>query len=101
MILRSQIISNLDRIPELSEELLDLLFHDEVDSDEGGVVSLVAIGIVPHTPENHFIQSSLALNLLIKTFHICCFDTRHSSAVAARLVSLSGAELLASEWRQF
>ena len=94
MILRSHIISNLDRIPELIDELLDLLFHDE-DSDEGGVDSLVAIGIVPHTPEIHSIKSSS-----LHSFHFCCCDTPHSSAVAARLVRFSGAVLLASEWRQ-
>ena len=101
MILRSH-ISHLDRIPELSDELLDLLFQ-EVDSEVWDAVdSLVAIGIVPHTPEIHSIKSSLTLNLLIKLFHFCCCDTRHSSAVAARLVSLSGADgATASEWRQF
>ena len=76
-------VSNLDRIPELSDELLDLFFHEvKVDSDDDGGDSLVAIGIVPHTPEIHFIKSSftkLISSLKRFTFVVVTLVTRQLS----------------------
>ena len=44
--------SNLNEIPELRDELLDLFLHDDNVDKEDGIDSLAAIGIiVPHTPE--------------------------------------------------